>query len=265
MPGCSISSALPTEQATEFTAHVAYSAIFGQPARVVASIVSNASCGRTGSSLCAATKGHAPFAGHPSIIAPNRLQREFTVDAANKVWVTDITYVRTWQGWLYLAVVVDLYARKVVGWSMKPSLSKELALDALLMAVWRRKLAGRVVVHSDQGSQYGSDDFKRFCQSNNLEPSMSGCANCWDNDGAESFSSSFEEGTHPKTHLQNTRPRPPTSSTISTRSITEPAATVIWAAPVRRRSETPGREAGSCLQIRVQSSLRKSFLRLIGQ
>ena len=103
------------------------------------------------------------IAGRPSIIAPNRLQRVFTVDAPNKVWVTDITYVRTWQGWLYLAVVVDLFARKVVGWSMKPSLSRELAMDALLMAVWRRKPAGSVLVHSDQGSQYGSDDFKRFC------------------------------------------------------------------------------------------------------
>ena len=133
------------------------------------------------------------IAGRPSIIAPNRLQRAFTVDAPNKVWVTDITYVRTWQGWLYLAVVVDLFARKVVGWSMKPSLSRELAMDALLMAVWRRKPAGRVIVHSDQGSQYGSDDFKRFCQANNLEPSMSRRANCWDNAVAESFFSSLKK------------------------------------------------------------------------
>lgn len=79
------------------------------------------------------------IAGRPSIIAPNHLQRVFTVDAPNKIWVTDITYIRTWQGWLYLAVVIDLFARKVVGWSMKPSLSRELAMDALLMAVWRRK------------------------------------------------------------------------------------------------------------------------------
>lgn len=133
------------------------------------------------------------IAGRPSIIAPNRLQRVFTVDAPNTAWVTDITYIRTWQGWLYLAVVVDLYARKVVGWSMKPSLSKELALDALLMAIWRRKPAGRVVVHSDQGSQYGSDDFKRFCHANNLEPSMSRRANCWDNAVAESFFSSLKK------------------------------------------------------------------------
>ena len=92
-----------------------------------------------------------------------------------------------------LAVVVDLFARKVVGWSMKPSLSRELAMDALLMAVWRRKPAGRVVVHSDQGSQYGSDDFKRFCQAKNLELSMSRRANCWDNAVAESFFSSLKK------------------------------------------------------------------------
>lgn len=90
--------------------------------------------------------------------------------------MTDITYIRTRQGWLYLAVVLDLYARKVVGWSMKPPLSRELALDALLMAVWRRKPTQPVLVHSDQGSQYGSDDWKRFCQAHNLQPSMSGAA-----------------------------------------------------------------------------------------
>lgn len=75
----------------------------------------------------------------------------------NQVWVTDITYIRTWQGWLYLAVVIDLFARNVVGWSTKPTLSRELVLDALLMAVWRRKPAENVIVHSDQGSQYGSE------------------------------------------------------------------------------------------------------------
>ena len=95
--------------------------------------------------------------GRPSIIASNHLQREFTVHRPDRTWVTDITYIRTWQGWLYLAVVVDLFARKVVGWSMKPTLAKELVVDALLMAVWRRKLQHQVLVHSDQGSQYGSD------------------------------------------------------------------------------------------------------------
>jgi putative transposase len=76
--------------------------------------------------------------GRPSIIAPNRLQREFTVDHPDRAWVTDITYIRTWQGWLYLAVVMDLFARNVVGWSMKPTLAKELVIDANMMVASSR-------------------------------------------------------------------------------------------------------------------------------
>ncbi len=133
------------------------------------------------------------IAGRPSIIAPNKLQREFTVEKPDVVWVTDITYLRTWQGWLYLAVVVDLYSRRVVGWSMKPTLARELVLDALIMAVWRRRPESRVMIHSDQGSQYGSDDWLRFLKANNLEPSMSRRGNCWDNAVAESFFSSLKK------------------------------------------------------------------------
>jgi putative transposase len=131
--------------------------------------------------------------GRPSLIAPNRLQREFTVDAPDIAWVTDITYIRTWQGWLYLSVVVDLFSRKVVGWSMKPSLSREVALDALLMAVTRRRPTEKVIVHSDQGTQFGSDDWMRFCTDNGLVPSMSRRGNCWDNAVAESFFSSLKK------------------------------------------------------------------------
>lgn len=133
------------------------------------------------------------IAGRPSLISSNQLNREFTVASPDRCWVTDITYLRTWQGWLYLAVVLDLYSRKVVGWSMKPTLAKEIVLDALLMAVWRRRPQQRVLVHSDQGSQYGSDDWLRFCKTNNLEPSMSRRGNCWDNAVAESFFSSLKK------------------------------------------------------------------------
>jgi putative transposase len=133
------------------------------------------------------------IAGRPSLIAPNTLQRAFTVDQPNRVWVTDVTYIRTWQGWLYLAAVMDLYARNIIGWSMKPTLARELVLDALLMAVWRRRPQQKVLVHSDQGSQFGSDDWLRFCRSNNLEPSMSRRGNCWDNAVAESFFSSLKK------------------------------------------------------------------------
>ncbi|EPR1090116.1 TPA: IS3 family transposase [Serratia marcescens] len=133
------------------------------------------------------------IAGRASVVAPNRVQRQFTVVRANQVWVADITYIRTWQEWLYLAVVIDLFARNVVGWSMKPTLSRELALDALMMAVWRRKPDSEVIVHSDQGSQYGGDDWQRFCRANNLAPSMSRRGNCWDNAVAESFFSSLKK------------------------------------------------------------------------
>lgn len=131
--------------------------------------------------------------GRPSLLAPNHVQQQFDVERPDQIWVTDITYVRTWQGWLYLAAVVDLYSRKVVGWSMKATLAKELALDALLMAVWRRKPKKPVIVHSDQGSQYGSDDWHRFCRANNLIPSMSRRGNCYDNAVAESFFSSLKK------------------------------------------------------------------------
>ncbi len=129
----------------------------------------------------------------PSVIAPNRLQRQFTVDRPDSAWVTDITYIRTWEGWLYLAVVMDLHSRKIIGWSMKPTLARDIVIDALLMAVWKRKPKGRVIVHSDQGSQYGSDDWVRFCKEHKLDPSMSRRGNCWDNAVAESFFSSLKK------------------------------------------------------------------------
>ena len=101
-------------------------------------------------------------AGKPAATAPNRLQREFTVALPDQVWVTDITYIRTYEGWLYLTVVIDLYSRMVVGWSMNATMATELVLDALMMAVWRRRPKRSVMIHSDQGSQFGSDDFNRF-------------------------------------------------------------------------------------------------------
>jgi putative transposase len=131
-------------------------------------------------------------AAKPSALIPNLLQRHFQVSHPNKAWVTDITYIRTWEAWLYLAVVMDLFSRKVVGWATRQTLSRELALDAVLMAVKRRK-AGKPVIHSDQGTQYGCDDWRRFCRTNHLEPSMSRQGNCWDNAVAESFFSSLKK------------------------------------------------------------------------
>ena len=142
--------------------------------------------------------------GMPATTAPNRLQREFTVALPDQVWVTDITYIRTYEGWLYLTVVIDLYSRAVVGWSMNATMATELVLNALMMAVWRRRPKAPVMIHSDQGSQFGSDDFNRWCKDNHLVPSMSRRSNCWDNAVAESFFSSLKK-ERIKRHIYATR------------------------------------------------------------
>jgi len=128
----------------------------------------------------------------PSTLIPNSLLRNFTVSKRNTAWVTDITYIRTWQGWLYLAVVMDLFSRKIVGWATRPTIARELVLDAVMMAV-RRRRPKQTLIHSDQGSQYGSDDWRRLCKTNGLEPSMSRRGNCYDNAVAESFFSSLKK------------------------------------------------------------------------
>ncbi|MDL4585320.1 IS3 family transposase [Raoultella ornithinolytica] len=125
--------------------------------------------------------------GEASIVSPNRLQRQFNPDAPDKRWVTDITYIRTREGWLYLAVVVDLFSRKIIGWSMQSRMTKDIVLNALLMAVWRRNPQKQVLVHSDQGSQYTSHEWQSFLKSHGLEGSMSRRGNCHDNAVAESF------------------------------------------------------------------------------
>ncbi|MCU2373861.1 IS3 family transposase [Enterobacter hormaechei subsp. oharae] len=125
--------------------------------------------------------------GEASIVSPNRLQRQFNPDAPDKLWVTDITYIRTHEGWLYLAVVVDLFSRKIIGWSMQSRMTKDIVLNALLMAVWRRNPQKQVLVHSDQGSQYTSHEWQSFLKSHGLEGSMSRRGNCHDNAVAESF------------------------------------------------------------------------------
>ena len=125
--------------------------------------------------------------GRPSIVAPNQLQQNFDVEKPNQAWVSDITYIRTHEGWLYLAVVIDLFSRQVIGWSMSSRIDTELVIGALLMAVWRRQPEGRVVVHSDQGCQYSSHDWRSFTDAHNLEISMSRRGNCYDNAVAESF------------------------------------------------------------------------------
>jgi putative transposase len=133
-------------------------------------------------------KRHPGFkGGKPAHVAPNVLDRDFTASQPNQAWVTDFTFIRTYEGWLYLCVVLDLFSRQVIGWSMTHRPRAELVINALLMAVWRRQPTGTVLVHSDQGVQYTSDDWQRFLKENNLEISMSRKGNCHDNAVAESF------------------------------------------------------------------------------
>ncbi len=131
--------------------------------------------------------------GKLASVAENHLDRNFSPDAPNRAWVSDITYVRTYEGFLYLATVLDLFSRRIVGWSMDKTIDRHLVLHALLMAVWKRQPKEPVLVHSDQGSQYGSADYLAFMKENNLEPSMSRRGNCLDNAVAESFFATFKK------------------------------------------------------------------------
>ena len=142
--------------------------------------------------------------GKPAIASPNHLQQQFGVNRPDEVWVTDITQIRTYEGWLYVVVVVDLYSRAVVGWSMQAHMRTEVVLDAMLMAKWRRQPQKPVMIHSAQGSQFGSDEFSRWCKENNLTTSMSRRGNCYDNAVAESFFSNLKKEKI-KNRLYNTR------------------------------------------------------------
>lgn len=124
---------------------------------------------------------------HNLPVAPNLLQQDFSADAPNQKWVSDITYLWTDEGWLYLAVIIDLYSRMVVGWGMSERMTSDLVCDALRMAMWRRGKPSNVILHSDRGSQYCSNNYQDLIADNNLVCSMSAKGNCYDNACAESF------------------------------------------------------------------------------
>jgi transposase InsO family protein len=131
---------------------------------------------------------------HDLPIAPNVLDRKFSVGAPNQVWVGDLTYIPTEEGWLFLAVVIDLFSRKVVGWSMRPDMQRELVMDALDMA-WFARHPDRqtgLIFHSDRGSQYASDDFSQLLKGHGIVPSMSRKGNCWDNACSETLFASLK-------------------------------------------------------------------------
>ena len=130
--------------------------------------------------------------GERSVIAGNVLDRQFTADAPNRKWVADFTYIWTAEGWLYVAAVIDLFSRRVVGWSMSDTMTAQLVTDALVMAIWRRGKPEALLHHSDQGSQYTSEQFQRLMTDNGVACSMSRSGNVWDNAAMESFFSSLK-------------------------------------------------------------------------
>lgn len=129
---------------------------------------------------------------HNLPVAPNLLDQNFEADSPNEKWVSDITYIWTEEGWLYLAVVLDLYSRMVVGWSMSERMTATLVCDALQMALWRRKRPQGVIIHSDRGSQYCSHDYQALLVKNKLICSMSKRGDCFDNAAMESWNGSFK-------------------------------------------------------------------------
>ncbi len=124
---------------------------------------------------------------HNLPVAINHLNRGFTVERANTHWVGDISYIWTSEGWLYLATVIDLYSRAVVGWSLDKRMTSSLVEDAFLKAIWRRKPKKGLLFHSDRGSQYASHSFQNLLKNHHAISSMSRKGNCWDNAVAESF------------------------------------------------------------------------------
>jgi putative transposase len=124
---------------------------------------------------------------HNLPVAANLLNQQFQVERPNSIWCGDITYLWTLEGWLYLAIIIDLYSRKVVGWALDSQLKTSLALEALRMAYWRQKPAKGLIHHSDRGSQYAAHDYQQSLKTFGMIPSMSGKGNCYDNAVAESF------------------------------------------------------------------------------
>jgi putative transposase len=130
--------------------------------------------------------------GERLVAAANVLDRQFEAERPNQKWIADFTYVWTAEGWLYVAAVIDLFSRRVVGWSMKAEMTAQLVTDALVMAIWRRGKLGALLHHSDQGSQYTSEQFQRLLTDHGISCSMSRSGNVWDNAAMESFFSSLK-------------------------------------------------------------------------
>jgi len=132
------------------------------------------------------------MSNHTLPVAPNHLQQNFQASKPNEKWVSDITYISTDEGWLYLAAVMDLHSRKLIGWSLSERMTSKLVEDALQMALWRRKMPTGVIVHSDRGSQYCSHSYQKLLSKNELVCSMSKRGDCYDNAAMESWNHSLK-------------------------------------------------------------------------
>lgn len=130
---------------------------------------------------------------HKHPVFDNLLKREFDVEEKDQAYVSDITYIWTQEGWLYLAVVIDLYSRKIVGWSMSSRMKAQMVCDALRMAIWQRRPDTGLIHHSDRGVQYASHEFRRLLDAHDFKGSMSRKGDCWDNAVAESFFGSLKQ------------------------------------------------------------------------
>jgi transposase InsO family protein len=139
---------------------------------------------------------------HMMPVADNQMQRDFSPEQKNQAWCGDITYIRTDEGWLYLATVIDLYSRKVIGWSLDKNMTRQLVIDAFETAYQQREKPEGVIFHSDRGSQYASKDFKTVLSLSKAKQSMSRKGDCWDNACAESFFASLKKEVIYRNHYR---------------------------------------------------------------
>jgi transposase InsO family protein len=161
-----------------------------------------------------------PASGRPAPSQPTSWIAASKPTPPNRKWIADFTYIWTAEGWLYLAAVIDLFSRRVVGWSMQANMTAQLVADTLMMAIWRRGKPDMMLHHFDQGSQYTSEQFQRLLADHGIVCSMSRSGNVWDNSAMESFFSSLKiERTDRKTTAPATRPKQTSSTTSSASTI----------------------------------------------
>ncbi len=166
---------------------------------------------------------------HDLPVAENKLNQEFTASKPNQKWVTDITYIWTKEGWLYLAVVLDLYSRKVVGWAMDEHMERSLVIRALRMALLTRKPHKGLLHHSDRGSQYASNDYQKLLDDNKITCSMSRKGNCYDNAVMESFFATLSRNWFTTSTTTAASKPNKTSLSISMSGITASEPILLWA------------------------------------